>query len=290
MKPPRKRNKLITIFAVAFLLMFAFSDRLPAKETVRWRVVDWPPFYILEGKDKGKGIYDELISMLSRQMPEYNHVRVVMNTYRVRRAWENGENICHPSVIPDNFSINSVVNSILLPHRLIVHKSMADKLNTDQIALEKLLVDEAFRGGITPGRYSTLLNKLIEQHKWRKHLNKHPTYENLIKMLFVKRLDYIIEYPPIIAYSAKQMGVKDPTVSLAIKETQKDAFLKVVVGCSKNAWGKTLIEKIDLILKKESQSPAYLQYRLRWYDAASRELLRSIYQREYFKDKADNLN
>ena len=114
---------------------------------------------------------------------------------------------------------------------------------------------------------------------------KNPTYINLIKMLFINRIDYIIEYSPIITYRAKILREDNPTESLLIEEVKDNSKLMVVVGCTKNAWGRKIIDKIDTILKKESKNPDFLEFRLRWYDESSRQTLRKFYQNFYFKDK-----
>jgi len=283
-----KKSRLWQLGAYILLCgwMLFLSNPLLSKETVIWRVTDWPPFYILDGQDKGKGIYDEIISMISRHIPEYDHQTVRMNTVRVRVQWSLGEKVCHPSVIVgEQFNTQSVVNSILLPHRIIVHKDKVNLLRKDEVSLDQLLADTQHRGGVTPGRYTPLLNDVVKQHKGRKHLYLNPNYDRLIEMILLKRLDYIIEYPPIIAYTAKQMGLDNPTKSLGIQETKENSYLSVAVGCNKNAWGKAMIDKINQVLIKESQNPDFLESRLRWYDEPSRKILHKIYQDVYFKDK-----
>ncbi len=93
MTAPKINNNLygIRIYFFIFLSMTFLTTPLYSKETIIWRVTDWPPFYILEGAQKGTGIYDELISMIARNLPEYNHQRVPMNTARARKQWALGE-------------------------------------------------------------------------------------------------------------------------------------------------------------------------------------------------------
>ena len=283
-----KKNNLWRLSAYTLLCgwLLLLSNPLLSKETVIWRVTDWPPFYILEGADKGKGIYDEIIAMISQHLPEYDHVTMRMNTSRVRAQWRLGEKVCHPSVlVGETFNAQSVVNSILLPHRIIIHRDKEKLFSKGEVVIDQLLANTQLRGGVTLGRYTPLLNNVVEQHKERRHLYKHPNYQRLIKMLLLKGLDYIIEYPPIITYTAQQMGLDNPTNSLGIQETKDSAYISVAVGCTKNAWGRAMINKIDQALKQESQDPDFLESRLRWYDEPSRNILRELYQDIYFKDK-----
>ncbi|WP_028863860.1 hypothetical protein [Psychromonas aquimarina] len=270
------------------MIFFLFSCPLvlTAKETVLWRVTDWPPFYILEGKDKGKGLYDEMITLLSRGMPEYTHVRKEMNTDRVRNEMNKGTKVCHPSVLFNTEGTLSVVNSILLPHRLIFQKndSRLTKFN-DPASLDILFADKEVRGGIIPRRYTAALNKITNKHSFRDHLYKTPHYKKVIKMLLHNRLDYIIEYTPIISYSAKQLGIENNTTSKEILETQDTPFLLVYVACPKTDWGQMMIDKINKILLSESKTSDFLNFRIRWYDNSSKKLLEKYYQEHYFNDK-----
>lgn len=262
------------------------SHLVVAQETILWRVTDWPPFYILEGPDKGKGIYDELISMLASHFPQYNHQRISMTTPRVRLEWQKNKKLCHPSVIPGSYSTHSVVNSFLISHRIIFNKSKAHLFEEQAISLERLLSDPDFKGGITPGRYSATINALVDRYKDKKHLEKHPVYGNLIKMLLLNRLDYIIEYAVVVRYTAKKMNRENSTKSFPIKETFDKPYIDVIVGCTPNSWGEAFIRKIDAILAMEYRKPDFLEYRLRWYDEEDREMLRRQYQEYYFKDKS----
>lgn len=253
------------VCALPFFGLISAPSLALSSETVIWRVTDWPPFYILEGQDKGKGIYDELIKLISGKIPEYKHETVQMNTDRVRAQWKLGRKVCHPSVIAGQGRIEeSVINSILLPHRIIANKATWNVLNSDSVSLNQLLVDVRFQGGVTPGRYTPELNDIVQRHADNNHLYTNPNYDRLIEMLLLNRLDFIIEYPPIITYTARRMNLDNPTVSLGIEEISDMSHILVVVGCNQNDWGKAMIERINQILIEESQSPNFLESRLRW--------------------------
>ena len=197
-----------------FFMLLMLSLASAAKDTVSWRVTDWPPFYILSGEDKGAGLYDKMIAMLSAGMPEYSHKMTQMNTLRWTHEMEKGTKICHPSVLPNTKAILSVANSILLPHRLIVHKNSAGIKSFKQpVTLEKLLGNKKYKGGVTL-RYTAELNNVVEKHLLNKHLFNSPNYKNLISLVLQGKLDYIIEYDPVIAYSAKQQEIENTTINL----------------------------------------------------------------------------
>ena len=279
-------NKLalkITPFLFFISSVFVVNQTF-AKGLITWRVTDWPPFYILSGPNKGQGIYDQLISMFSQEMPEYEHHILQMNTDRVKKAWAFGANICHPSVIKGTAENISVINTILLPHRLIM-RSNQQRIKEDSVKLKELLSNDKLIGGITPGRYTNQINHLIEQASPQEHLVKFHSYKSLILMLFAQRVDYIIEYPPIVTFIATETGQKNITKSLLIEETSAENSLAVVVGCTNNEWGKKVINKINQILIAESKNSKFLDYRLKWYDESSKLLLRKLYKDNYLNDK-----
>ena len=273
------------LHVLIFSILLMCSLLSTAKDTVSWRVTDWPPFYILNGENKGTGLYDKMIAMLSAGMPEYRHKKIQMNTLRWTHEMEKGTKICHPSVLPNTKAILSVTNSILLPHRLIVHhESMAIKKIEQPVSLKKLLGNNKYRGGVTL-RYTAELNDIVEKHLLNKHLLNSPNYKNLISLVLQGKLDYIIEYDPIISYSAKQQRIENSTINLEIFETRNRPFVMAHVACPNTDWGKVIISKVNKILISESKKLNLLDFRIHWYDKNTQELLKNYYKDHYFIDK-----
>jgi len=209
-----------------------------------------------------------------------------MNNKRVLYEMNNGTNVCHPSALPNTKHILSVVNSILLPHRLIVQKDNPKGPKwIDPSSLEKTLANKKLSGGITPNRYTEKLNNIINDYASADYLYKSLDYSVLAKMILHNRLDYIIEYSPIISYISKLKSIANDTTSLRILENQKTPFLLVHVACPNTNWGRMMINKINKILVAESKQANFHDFRMRWYDTSSKKLLEQYYNEEYFKDK-----
>lgn len=260
-------------------------ERRGQENLITWRVTDWAPFYILHGKMKGKGLYDQLLDTFEEALPEYTHRRVNMTTQRVLFEMKLEHNVCHPSVLADTDAHLSKVNSILLPHKLFVNKRVAQAYPGHQIQLINLLSDQRFLGGLSRGRYTATLNQLTSDYGDQLNILDVPFYESLIKMLFNHRLEYIIEYPAVMSYHASMHDMAADYSVRNITEIADTPFLKVHVACPKNAWGKTIIDRVNKVLLKESEDKKLIQKRLFWYAKGSREELREIYLREYFLDK-----
>ena len=104
-------------------------------------------------------------------------------------------------------------------------------------------------------------------------------------MFFRKRIDALIEYPPVITYSKKLYNIKIKYRSLVIQELNNVDYFPVYFACANNEWGKTVINRINQILQKASQTHNYLDFRLKWYDQESQALLKNFYQQDYVSDK-----
>lgn len=278
--------KLSVIKLITWIVLLNIPFSLSAKEVLTWRVIDWPPFYILDGADKGQGLYDQLIKKIADALPEYQHRTMVMNTKRVLAELENGSHVCHPSALGDTIGVLSKTNSLLLPYRIIYDtEDKPEFAQYESIALAAILQDKNYHVGIASDRYSSKLNNILAKHKGENNLINQNNYNSLIRMFFSKRIDALIEYPPVINYSKRLLDNKISNSSIAIKELSASKFLPVYIACPNNEWGKAVIEKINAFLVKESLTEDYLAYRLRWYDEESQKLLKRFYQKHYLLDK-----
>lgn len=277
---------LLTKFCVIGTLFLSVACHAFNKEVITWRVIDWPPFYILHGQDKGQGVYDILIDKMITAMPEYQHKKVVMNTQRVLMELTKGHHVCHPSALADTPAALSYSNSFLLPQRLIYNTlDQPLWLNQNEISLISLLNDQTFNLGLATNRYPKVLNALIDFNKQKNQLTLQNNYNSLIRMFFRRRINGIIEYPPVITYSQKLFDVNVKTRGLVIKELNNADYFDVHFACPDNEWGKAVIAKINQQLILETKQENYLSFRLKWYDEESRTLLKSYYQKHYLTDK-----
>ena len=273
----------------ALALIFATLCCHAESDEITWRVIDWAPFYIVDGPQSQQGLYDHIINDLSMKLTEYKHHRSEMSTQRALSEIQKGRKICHPSALANTDALLSSVNSFLLPHRIIIKKNQADDFVSlltpdNSLSLKKLLQSNKL-GGLSQKRYTRNLNRLIDQYPPEKFY-RSPNYSSLVNMLIRERIDYIVEYTPITQYAA---GANNQFSSYAISETQEQQFIPVYIACPDNSWGQAVIKKINLALKKQMISPDFIESRLRWFDSDSKELLRRIYQQEYHKDKSSLL-
>ena len=260
------------------------------QETVIWRTTDWPPAYILSGPNKGQGLYDELIALFETYMPEYQHRKIEMNTIRFlqqMRTPEKHTTICHTSMIEreaKDITHMSIPNSLLLAHKVIIRTDKIDELKNitgdpTTMSLKKLIHYKKLRGGIASFGTHTFLKPYEKRRNEFPNLVYIPeAYKQLMHMLFQGRIDYIIQYAPIVTYFEETLKFKGTTTAINITETKNTPYIKVHTACSKNDLGERVITKINALLKDAKQAPKITNIRLRWYEKHDQIQLKQYYK------------
>jgi len=278
-------TKLVNHLIIYILCLIVYASSAYAKDTVVWAVADRPTSYILEGVDKGRGVVDEVYYLLHKNLKEYEHKTNKMNFARVLQQMENGENQCACGFKkPEREKVGyySVPAVIALPFSVIVKKGKLEEIygKTESIALTNLLKNEKFKGGVSKKRSYGNITPLIDTYEKKGNLYAHPSTQNLMKMLMADRLDYAIEIHSFANYIAKQLDNEDIFETYAIDEN-KNKVLIAYIFCTKNEWGRKIIEKVDRILEKERQTPTYVEIMGRWYDDKGRKIIKDYYNNNF---------
>ena len=265
---------ILIVLILSFLMLP--SPLMAQKDTITWRVTPWPPIYILEGPYKGQGVGDELIKFYSEQMPEYQHKTVIMNIKRFYHEAKKGSKVCNIAGFPIDGVQASLPNCIVVPHQVVIRKDKAHLLASKQIvSLDKLLSDKHLSAGVTFGRYGKVLNQIIDKHKGEEGIFSTTNYENILKMLFAGRIDYTIEYPPVIRYYERLEKKEDIVLNVPIKENSElQPYLIAYVIGPKNEWGNRIMAKVNRIILDQRNTERYRELLLRWYDEKTRRQVR----------------
>ena len=285
----RRTIRYFTVAAVYFFLFCSSSGY--AKDTIVWAVADRPTSYILEGQDKGRGVVDEVYSVLFQNISDYDHKTDVMNFARILEQMDKGEKQCACGFrkpereIVGYFSIPAI---IALPFSVVAKKGRLDEIYGDgeSISLKNLLENKKLKGGVTKKRSYGDITQMIIEHEKKGTLYVQSSTRNLMKMLAAERLDYIIEIPSFTRYIAKQLNNEDLFTTYAIKETNNKVLIAHIF-CTKNEWGRVVIDRIDNVLRKERKSSDYIEILERWYDEKSRKLIREYYKNNFLKQSGE---
>ena len=239
---------------LAVLLFFCCLTNGYAKEKITWMVLDWPPWMIIEGEDKGTGRFNFILRVAQENLPEYDHVEEKMNWARFWHEVEDNNNVCYPFGLKsgnrDEIAYYSAPHTLVLPNAIIIRKDIAKKLgNPSSYSIVELIQDQQFKGYVEKNRsFTKEMDGILKQHEGDSNLTRVSSdAKSLVKMVIAGRIDYTLEYPIVAAYFERENGYSGTLTSIPISEMEP--FSYVYMSCTKNEWGKKIIAKWNEALK-----------------------------------------
>lgn len=259
-----------------------------AMESITWLEVSMPPYLIQDGPNKNEGYGNTVSAILRENLPDYDHQIVVTNVIRHFDRFKKGEKVCSVGLYrtPEReaFMHFSIPSLLTMPAVLITTKEkLALFGNNRSIKLGDVLANPRFILGLSKDRsYGNTIDAILKTYQDRTNLVLYSGQElaaNYFKMLMMDRVDGLIGLPDEAMYHAEQLGLRDQLATLIIEENQQDfAGWFCAVGCTKNEWGKAVIERINAVLLEQRSSARYRAAYERWLDPAHLEQYRSVYQ------------
>ncbi len=269
-----------TIRAFSFLAFVACNSAAGA-ETLVWGTTSFPPGYIIEGIDKGNGYADLLDRFMIEKLTQYEHEIVVSpNWERQLLMMRKGPLVC-TSILwyrPPNEreSIKgayrvSAPSGVFFEHDVVVHKSTRH-LYGKEVSFKELLTNQdlifgynrpygitynrilADHVGIAPGIELDAMSSSVRLKYLEKADNiyiriREDLIGGLLKMLLLKRVDYVLEYEFMVRYQQKKLGFKDMLVSIPTIEA-KNRVSWIAYACSDTPSGEKAIAAINEVLIK----------------------------------------
>ncbi|WP_085587606.1 MULTISPECIES: TIGR02285 family protein [unclassified Pseudomonas] len=252
-----------------------------AKERIFWLVRDLPPFTILEGPEKGQGVIDQLLPLLIRQMPEYDHSILRVNRARgIQMLQDLNSFTCDPTLLwtPERaeyvrFSVPSLG---VLSGGLVLRKDsealVAPYLDGQEVDLHALLSKTPLKLGVVAERsYGTQIDAILRQlpdTAFSRHYGNDAT-ANLLQMQQLGRLRMVLGYWPEVRYLVEQQGGALTDYRFhPVQGVNRYQFLHV--GCSNSELGREAIAHIDQLLPALRRDVLPRLY-ARWLDPALQE-------------------
>ena len=150
---------------VLYILLVLSSFPSIAKD-VTWLTFSFPPYYIIEGPDKGKGRDELIIELLNQQLPDYRFKKVVMPSSRVIEELSKSSNrYCILSiyktptrqdkvVFTNNFSTLGLAPAIIMTKDINIGLPV-ENTQAKVISLNYLLQQKKYRLGVPAGLVRT---------------------------------------------------------------------------------------------------------------------------------------
>ncbi len=274
--------------AVLSLLILNVPVPAKAKEAVTWMEAVMPPFLIQSGVQQNQGYGNVITNIIQQGLVDYEHDTITTNITRHFYKFKQGEKVCSVGLYRtperEEFMYFSMPSFLTLPPVLIVKKDGLSRFgNRTSVQLAEILNDKKLMVGMSKDRsYGSTTDDILKKHKGSSNILESTGQElslNLFKMLLKGRLDGIIGLPEEALYQAEQLGIRDQLMTLTIEENQNgyEGWMSSV-GCSKNAWGRAIIDKINEVLLNQRPTERYRMAYERWLDPNSIENYRRVYK------------
>jgi len=284
-----EENTMKKTCIIALGLMMILCSNLCAKETLTWQVVHWPPFQMLEGPDKGHGMFDRLLELYTSNLPQYEHKTITMNWARFWSDVKEEKKICNMFAIKTEertkYALFSKPLSIGLPLRIIMRTSSIETLGSrNPVSIVDILKDNRFNGVFIDKRsYYAVMDEILEKYASLTTVKRLAIpEESVLQMVLAGRADYTLEYPYLANYIVGKFQTRDGDAagigSIPIKEIQE--YAQSSLACPKNDWGKKVIQDFNEMLDRVKHKPEYLKIlQMLYTDPKELEALRQGFEK-----------
>ena len=286
---------MTALAAMPLLLSGAASSA--AKPAMNWTVLNLPPFTSVVNGHLGDGIIDGVVTLLERELPQYEAHYETVNIARALLMLDAGEPACYMSAVwtPDRDRKYFTSRITLTPPlQLIVRASMQDRLPRNaagEVLVESLLTQHSttLRGLVINQRsYSPAIDTLVQKYRQSAGLitvNFGDSSINVMRMLSAGRADYSFEHDSVLAYNLAQnpQGL-GPEALVAVPIAGVGPFYAAIL-CPHTPWGRERILAIDAALSRLARGREYRAMLDRWRTPQTVQRYRAA-QDEFYRERA----
>ncbi|WP_369828823.1 ABC transporter substrate-binding protein [Herbaspirillum sp. meg3] len=259
----------------------SFSAAMAADQIV-WGKYNVPPYMIRTGEWAHQGIFDQTLDVLKEKMPQYQHVELEAPFPRINSEIKKGSHWCYNGTLKtperESYGYFSLPSSIFLPLRIIVRRDRLNDFKGRQ-SLQSLLQNHRYITSVMRDRsYSPTVDKLLAAYPPKENYSEQI---EAIGMLLAGRIDFMIELPLLALDQARVMGHPGELIAIPMQEADEVVFNRVM--CSKNEWGRQVVEQVNKVLIVNRGQPYYRRIVERWHDPESVAEIRKIYDSVFLK-------
>ncbi len=260
---------------------------------LNWGLTAWPGLVNSQDGKPTDGIVIDLLSQLTRRLPEYQHHLLLMNTSRSLAYLQQSEDLCIVDVqrSAERDRIGYFVGLIInLPPQLVIRRSDLAKIGQGQprLSLQQLLQRPDLRGGLPAGRiYGPELTPLLQAAEATGRLQRIQSSgrgSNLLQMLEHGRIDYTLEYSEtvqLLRHSDEAAAFSADIALLPLTETRTPIMSGIY--CPRSPFGKRVIERLDAIAGEPEVLARFAAAMAQFAPPATRE-----HYRQWFDDYLAN--
>ncbi len=278
----RTQALFIPVFLLVCWCMPSHSFADP--DTITWARNGLIPFYIQEGPYKGQGISDKLTRFFQAQLPQYEHQMENMNFARFFALAERGELVCNPLLLKTKEREKVLAFSHpykpAYAHILVSRKPIA--YPAGGLFLSQFLKQQVSTPLIIQKKrsYGPVLDKVLQEAIKNKkvQVESFPT-KQLYTMMEKGRIAYFLDIENSVSYYNALRTSNIKLYNIPLREDRLDRY--GYVACSKTKAGRALINRINLVLSKNKQDPAFRQILESWLAKENLPRFRRFYLSEF---------
>lgn len=232
------------------------ADDLP---TVRWLLLDFPPYHIANGPNQDKGLRDHFLAALLPRLPQFTHVKELSATERQTMLMKAGAPVCSLSMLktPEReefmlFSKQPFARQ--LPIRLLAMGAVADEIKKappqgDEVNLERLLALGRFHIGVIPKRrFGAAIDDVLARTRLSHRgvvmdFAEQGLLAGLLKLMTKNRFEVTLGYTVEVEQLKQENAQLAAVAYFPIEEAHE--LVPTYVSCSKGVLGEKLIAAID---------------------------------------------
>lgn len=224
--------------------------------SVRWLVLDFPPYHIVSGAQQGQGLRDKYLRELQADLPQFKHSVEFASVARMTGLMQANEPVCTVSQLKtperENYALFSRrPYGQQLPVRLIAHPHTIARnaaLRQDVVSLKHLLETTPLTLGLVEKRrFGQVLDDLLqnEQNKHVIRFNSDTLLAAQIKLMEHGRYDLTLGYTLEVEWLRQNDPLLKPVVYLPLAES--DALVPTYVSCARSDTGEAVIAAINAL-------------------------------------------
>ena len=291
---PRRGMQLIVLL-IAILWLGAAKADVQEQRPMLWltdAVKNQPVYKTSQPID----VSGATLQLMLPYLASYQLQTMVVNNQRAIELIKARPNACASNKIVTterlDISYASKLPQVLFPGLRIFAKAESDAARAlsglvdaqGRISVRKVLLNASkLRFVVDGGRnYGAALDALIHAPNWQNRFWKRQADDmaaGLVDMVRTGRIDLMLEYPNVAAHYQEELSGAVTLVSYAVAESP--AYLLGHILCSRTEEGKAMLEQFDQALADVTQTEAYLDAHLRWFDPDYHAEFRKIYNQVY---------
>ena len=254
-------------------------------DSINWLVSDWPPYqYQVGGEYLGYSV--DTLRVVLKYLPQHKHSFQISNYKRRHSKFKQQNNVCTFGISKNaerqTYMHFSDPAELYFPIQIFMREEMYLKLGKpNEMSLKTILTQNIGKLAITPGvMYSEEVNKLIKEKHFSNNIfinNTESISKNLYTMLLLKRIDFLLDWPPEGRYGLALAKGRGKGISVILKEAGNMSL--AYAACPKNKWGREKIKDINQALIAARKDENYTMA----YEAFLDPYLVSVFREEFKK-------